>query len=1281
MDSNFFTFLRCMFQIATTKKLDLEIHGAISNDGLRSIYGELPSNGTIRILMNHSSHNFRGRLSKMMLPSPTDCSKLTVESFTIQNSAIHGALPLFWNRSIDLRMKYLKVQHCEITDLFLPRLSFSYFKYMDFSSNKIKILHARSLIPGPETFVYDNNPIDTIRWELNSGRGLAFRNEVRQLYFRNLQGPLDAAEIFSYDFLQLQIIDFSGTPLIYSSSRVQGIFPKLNSIRLSACDIHHQTIAAMENIFLMPNLQQIDLSRNERLETLNFLSLLNHSIDLLDLSYSIFRFYSTKSSKPWVADVRVVDLSQAKAIDILPTQMFGPSLEELYMGNFQVVDRTLTPLSDSIMHAHYLNSSLFRKLPRLRKLDLSGICGCHLGKRPFIESSNLYHIDLSNIDLDSAHLQSVLENLPASIRYLNLHNTTLTESMLNSVVLRCPNLEQLNISRTSVSALSALKYLSDLQVLDISYTPVRSLEPIIDALLMLKTLIANHISELREIGGPGRFSRHHFLHKLSLTHSKLTAVAADMFHHVPLHQLTFSGHKHLRKISKDTLYNQTSLVELTLRDNAFELPSIPPVSLQLLDISGAVKIKNTLQVLPHFHHLLFLDISNGQLTSIDNDFHFPFLVALNLSSNSFTGHLPSVLFRMPVLTHLFASSNLFTKLSSRDLCRFPYLSHLDMRNNKFKEIADDKNTNFCFSLNAPHSTFGAIVSFSNNPELTNMDGLFHAFQNRIFQLDVSGNRNLRLTQDLSLSNQLSNMKVLDISRTRSDLTDGWCERHDRLEVLIARGLIIDSVPSNVQIDRFLSACFRLVRMLDVSNNANLITLKDLRLSIGSIQFPQLRPIQQSQLHASPSKYLTRLELNGLHATCTIRETTIPTDFVVGNVRSAYANPAFMYQCDCIPGFRETSGTCEEKQNFVTIIITVAVTLSVVLVIIIAFKFIRCWRRVQYDLDLRAQLISEKELENLQLREAWEARAEDLQLIERIDKESPGTYSEVWRGTWLDQNAAIKILKATMIDPFKLDDDDQKFSPAFRREVEFLMVLCRHKNIVQFMGAGHMIDGSPFILLEYAPNGSLDVYLGTCCSFEFPEQRPTPPVVEWRQRLWFARGISAGMAHIHAKGVMHRDLKTANVLVSSTLEPKIADFGNIRKLYRAAGLSSEKPVLVDAKANMTSSVGTPLYMAKEVFLGDCSYTAAADVWSFGVCLWEIASQRPPLLFEELGLSSRGPFMIRFQKALQEGKRLPIESNWPEWVCGLLLRCWDDDWTCRPTFWEIFEICQATCTESF
>lgn len=148
---------------------------------------------------------------------------------------------------------------------------------------------------------------------------------------------------------------------------------------------------------------------------------------------------------------------------------------------------------------------------------------------------------------------------------------------------------------------------------------------------------------------------------------------------------------------------------------------------------------------------------------------------------------------------------------------------------------------------------------------------------------------------------------------------------------------------------------------------------------------------------------------------------------------------------------------------------------------------------------------------------------------------------------------------------------------------------RHPNIVMFMGACTKLPNLA-IVLEYCSRKSLWNLL------QNHEIKLT-----WEDRRRLALEIAKGMNYLHSfpTPVLHRDLKrypvlsSLNILIDDGYRPKIADFGWTR-----------------LKADiMTGKIGTYQWMAPEVIKSQ-KYTEMADVFSFGVILWEIAAREPP-----------------------------------------------------------------------
>lgn len=184
-----------------------------------------------------------------------------------------------------------------------------------------------------------------------------------------------------------------------------------------------------------------------------------------------------------------------------------------------------------------------------------------------------------------------------------------------------------------------------------------------------------------------------------------------------------------------------------------------------------------------------------------------------------------------------------------------------------------------------------------------------------------------------------------------------------------------------------------------------------------------------------------------------------------------------------------------------------------------------------------------------------------------------------------------------IKTLKTDDDaskDQQYqsmmNKQFQTELETLSKY-RHEHIVPFIGFS-IDEQQKCLVYQYMPNGSLEDRLG-CVD----NTKPLP----WKLRVTITLGTAEGIVYLNDNKLVHRDIKSANVLLDENFSPKVGDFATVRVAPSGSGLST----LVSTKL----VIGTSAYMAPEAPRFDIS--AKLDSFAFGVVLLEILTGLPPL----------------------------------------------------------------------
>ncbi|EPS66153.1 hypothetical protein M569_08620 [Genlisea aurea] len=252
----------------------------------------------------------------------------------------------------------------------------------------------------------------------------------------------------------------------------------------------------------------------------------------------------------------------------------------------------------------------------------------------------------------------------------------------------------------------------------------------------------------------------------------------------------------------------------------------------------------------------------------------------------------------------------------------------------------------------------------------------------------------------------------------------------------------------------------------------------------------------------------------------------------------------------------------------------------------------------------------------------------------------GAFGKLYRGTYNNEDVAIKLLEKPENDPERALLMEQQF----QQEVMMLAQL-KHPNIVRFIGACR----KPMvwcIVTEYAKGGSVRQFLTK------RQNRSVPLKLAVKQALDVARG----MEYVHGLNLIHRDLKSDNLLISADKSIKIADFGVARIEVQTEG--------------MTPETGTYRWMAPEM-IQHRPYTQKVDVYSFGIVLWELVTGMVP--FQNMS-AVQAAFAV-----VNKGVRPAIPPDCLPTLSWIMTLCWDGNPDVRPSFGEIVTMLEAAETE--
>jgi len=285
------------------------------------------------------------------------------------------------------------------------------------------------------------------------------------------------------------------------------------------------------------------------------------------------------------------------------------------------------------------------------------------------------------------------------------------------------------------------------------------------------------------------------------------------------------------------------------------------------------------------------------------------------------------------------------------------------------------------------------------------------------------------------------------------------------------------------------------------------------------------------------------------------------------------------------------------------------------------------------------------------KEDWEIDLKQLFLKGKI---AEGTFGSVYRGFLDGQDVAVKLLDWGE-EQLKTKAEVAALRSAFRQEVAVWHTL-EHRNVTKFLGAS--MGSSDLIVNPNGTEGSIEGPPNACCvvvEYLAGGTLKSYLIKNRRKKLAFnvviqlALDLSRGLSYLQSKKIVHRDVKTENMLLDKNRTLKIADFG-------VARVEAQNP------KDMTGETGTLGYMAPEVLDGK-PYNRKCDVYSFGICLWEIYCCDMP--YADLSFAE-------MTSAVVKQNLRPEIPHCPSSLANVMKRCWDANPDKRPEMDEVVKM---------
>ncbi|KAF8768874.1 hypothetical protein HU200_007438 [Digitaria exilis] len=622
----------------------------------------------------------------------------------------------------------------------------------------------------------------------------------------------------------------------------------------------------------------------------------------------------------------------------------------------------------------------------------------------------------------------------------------------------------------------------------------------------------------------------------------------------------------------EELYVDLNSISGRLPDDLFRLPSLESLSLQENQLSGRMS--------PRFDNLSSL-------------------VRLDISFNSFSGYLPNVFGSLRKLEFFSAQSNIFRGPLPSSLCHSQSLKMLYLRNNSL---------NGEISLNCSAMTQLSSLDLGTNKFIGTIDSLTDCHNLRSLNLATNnlsgeipaGFRKLRLLTYLSLSNNsfTNNIQVFVIANSHlSGSVPPWIANFTQLKVMdLSWNQLVGNIPAWIGDLEFLF-------YLDISNNSltggipeSLSRMKSLHLlDLSNNQISGVIPVDLSGMSSLESLDLSHNNLTGGIPSSLTKLNFLSSFSVAYNNLNGSIPSGGQFSTFSSSAFEATMVTTNKRKNKGIIFgIAIGIALGAAFILSIAVVFVLKSNFRRQDHMVKAVTDANR---------ALELAPASLVLLFQNKDDKALTISDILKSTNNFDQANIigcggfgLVYKASLPDGAtiaikRLSGDFGQMEREFKAEVETLSK-AQHPNLVLLQGYCR-IGSDRLLIYSFMENGSLDHWLH--------EKSDGPSRLIWQRRLQIAKGAARGLAYLHLScqpHILHRDIKSSNILLDENFEAHLADFGLARLICPYATHVT------------TDLVGTLGYIPPEYGQSSVA-TFKGDVYSFGIVLLELLTGKRPV----------------------------------------------------------------------